>query len=100
MSGKVVQFIPIKRIGGVISPKIPGDTFAGIKVDEEITLKEITTPTPVENYGKVYTKADNQLYFQDGAGNEHLIGNADITAHAADTTAHDAENQPIDGGSF
>jgi len=38
-----------------------------------INLKETTTPTNDIGYGKVYTKADNNLYFQDGAGNERQI---------------------------
>ncbi len=38
-----------------------------------ITLKETTTPTAEADYGKVYTKSDNKLYFQDGAGAEHEI---------------------------
>ncbi len=37
---------------------------------------EITTPTPVASYGAIYPKADNNLYFQDGAGTEHLLGGA------------------------
>ncbi len=36
-------------------------------------LKETTTPTADINHGKVYTKTDNILYFQDGAGAEHDI---------------------------
>lgn len=38
-----------------------------------ISLLETTTPTAEANYGKVYTKSDNALYFQDGAGTEHTI---------------------------
>jgi hypothetical protein len=38
-----------------------------------LILKEITTPTADVNYGKVYTKSDNKLYFQDGGGTEHEI---------------------------
>lgn len=38
-----------------------------------LVLKEITTPTADTNYGKIYTKTDNKLYFQDGAGVEHEI---------------------------
>ena len=38
-----------------------------------LTLKEITTPTADTNYGKLYTKSDNALYFQDGAGVEHTV---------------------------
>ena len=32
-----------------------------------MSIKETTTPTATTNYGKVYTKTDNELYFQDGA---------------------------------
>jgi hypothetical protein len=32
-----------------------------------------TAPTADTNYGKIYTKVDNKLYFQDGAGTEHEI---------------------------
>lgn len=35
-----------------------------------VNLKEITTPTAKADYGAIYTKTDNKLYFQDGAGVE------------------------------
>lgn len=35
--------------------------------------KEITTPTAIDSFGSYYTKSDNEPYFQDGAGVEHLI---------------------------
>ena len=38
-----------------------------------IALKETTTPTADTNYGKLYTKSDNKLYFQDGAGSEREV---------------------------
>jgi hypothetical protein len=38
-----------------------------------VSIKEVTTPTATANYGKVYTKTDNKLYFQDGAGTEHEL---------------------------
>lgn len=38
-----------------------------------LAIKETTTPSADTNYGKVYTKSDNKLYFQDGAGAEHEI---------------------------
>jgi hypothetical protein len=41
--------------------------------DGVLNLKETTTPTADENYAKIYAKADNRLYWQDGAGNEHTI---------------------------
>jgi hypothetical protein len=39
--------------------------------DGVLGLKETITPTADADYGKVYTKADNKIYFQDGAGTEH-----------------------------
>ena len=51
--------------------------FANIKYENsggQLFLKECTTPTALANYGALYTKADNKLYFQDGAGAEHEIG--------------------------
>ena len=38
-----------------------------------LCMAETTTPTADANFGKVYTKSDNKLYFQDGAGTEHEI---------------------------
>jgi hypothetical protein len=38
-----------------------------------LTMAETTTPTALADYGKVYTKNDNQLYFQSGDGVEHQI---------------------------
>jgi len=46
---------------------------------EQLAMKEITTPSAVSGYGQAYTKADNVLYFQDGAGVEHAIGGATPT---------------------
>ena len=43
-----------------------------------VTLSETTTPTAVGDKGKVYTKSNNKLYFQDGAGAEHLLVYADL----------------------
>lgn len=38
-----------------------------------IKLIEVDTPDAIVNIGQVYTKSDNKLYFQDGAGVEHEI---------------------------
>lgn len=43
-----------------------------------ITLAETTTPTAVTNYGKVYTKSSDRLFFQDGDGNEHELVEVDV----------------------
>ena len=38
-----------------------------------LSLKETTTPSANAGSGKVYTKSDNKLYFQDGDGVEHTV---------------------------
>jgi len=38
-----------------------------------ITIAETATPTADTGYGKIYTKTDDKIYFQDGAGAEHEI---------------------------
>lgn len=57
-----------------------GETLVGISelgvmsVEKGVlSLKETTTPTAATDYGRIYTKSDNKLYFQDGAGTEHEI---------------------------
>ncbi len=42
-----------------------------------LSIHETTTPAAVDDYGKIYTKSDNNLYFQDGAGNEKELGITD-----------------------
>ena len=44
-----------------------------ITVTGTYTMKEITTPTALADHGRIYTKTDNKLYFQDGAGVEHEV---------------------------
>lgn len=52
----------------------PTANMAGLSIEAGLlTLKETTTPTADANYGKIYTKNDDKLYFQDGAGAEHEI---------------------------
>jgi len=49
-------------------------SYGDVLVDTGIlTLKETTEPSAVDSHGKIYTKTDNNLYFQDGAGNEKQI---------------------------
>lgn len=38
-----------------------------------LALQETTTPASVVNYARLYTKTDNDLYYQDGAGVEHTL---------------------------
>jgi len=55
---------------GTDSPSVNADLTLDGGV---LCLKETTTPTADTNFGKIYTKNDNKLYFQDGAGTEHEI---------------------------
>lgn len=56
---------------------ILNDGEARLTGDAALELHEHSgTPTPVEDYAKVYTKSDNKAYFQDGAGVEHEIGSS------------------------
>ncbi len=52
----------------------PTTNMAGLSIEAGLlTLKETTTPTEDTNYGKIYTKSDNHLYFQSGDGVEHEV---------------------------
>jgi len=56
-----------------------GDTDPNsiLTVGGEISIKEVTsTPATTTNYGKIYTRSDNKLYFQDGDGVSHEISYA------------------------
>lgn len=41
-----------------------------------LKLKETTTPSATADFGAIYTKADNHLYWQSGAGVEYDLGGA------------------------
>jgi len=58
--------------GKTIRFNIDSTEVASIE-EPALTLKETTTPTAKADFGKIYTKNDNKLYFQDGAGTEHGI---------------------------
>jgi len=40
---------------------------------DTIRIDETATPTAIASVGQVYTKNDNKLYFQDGAGTENEL---------------------------
>ncbi len=54
-------------------------------IDNRLLLPEITTPSTVDDFGQVYTKSNNELYFKDGAGVEHLVPMQLTTITDADT---------------
>ena len=48
-------------------------TNVALDVEGAIGLDEISTPTATADRGAIYTKTDNNLYFQDGAGTETVL---------------------------
>ena len=70
--------VTIDSIGNLGVGLAPTVNMSGISIEAGLlTIKETTTPTADTDYGKVYCKADNKLYFQDGAGAEHEVSLAD-----------------------
>ena len=69
-----------------------------------LCLKETTTPTSDTNFGKLYTKSDNSLYFQDGAGTESAIalggGSSWSSAPATATSAGTAGDRAYDSNYY
>jgi len=53
--------------------QVGGTDQVGFDADGVLFMLETTTPTAITNYGRLYTKTDNKIYFQDGAGTEHEI---------------------------
>lgn len=69
-----VEKMRITTGGNVGLGLTPTANMDGLSIEAGLlTLKERATPTADANYGKVYTKNDNKLYFQDGAGTEHEV---------------------------
>lgn len=63
---------------------IPSANMAGLSIEAGvITVKETATPTADSGYGKIYTKDDNTLYFQDGAGVEHGVSSLEWAIQGA-----------------
>lgn len=74
-----------------------------------LALPETTTPTDVAGEGRVYTKTDDRLYFQDGAGVERRVVLSDYvekvqTSRYTTTQTLDATDQHVacdtDGAAF
>lgn len=73
------------KIGAGLTPTA---NMGGVSIEDGLlTLKETTTPTADADYGKIYTKSDNELYFQDGAGVEHTV---DVDAAGGGDVATDS----------
>jgi hypothetical protein len=62
-------------------------TLTSVKLTSALNLAEITTPTPIASYGAIYTKTDDKLYFQNGAGAESEVS---LGAAAFDSTTVDS----------
>lgn len=54
----------------IVKTSVPG---LQIQAPATLILQETVTPSALTGYGKIYPKADNKLYFQDGAGTEHEL---------------------------
>ena len=100
-NGASANSLHIKSGGNVGIGLTPTANMAGLSIEAGVlTLKETTTPTADTNYGKIYTKTDNALYFQDGAGTEHEVeftnGHAEAyTYDNAVATVIETANTPI-----
>jgi len=57
------------KLGGNSAISLNYENAGGIIYFDEVT----GAPTAKSNYGAIYTKNDNNLYFQDGAGTEHTV---------------------------
>ncbi len=58
----------------------PTANMTGLAIESGLlTLKETTTPTADTDYGKIYNKSDNRLYWQTGAGTELTIHDSNDT---------------------
>jgi len=67
-----VTNMTIRSDGKIGMGIIPHSNMLGLTLESGVLgLKEITTPASQADYGKIYCKADNSVYFQDGAGVEH-----------------------------
>lgn len=75
LSGTQAGAGTINHVSASNGAKITGDVHVnGCSYANNFRMPETTTPTPVPDYGVVYFKSDNMLYFQDGAGTERVIG--------------------------
>lgn len=64
---------PILKVRALSDGAGGADEFLVVAEQGVFSMKETTTPTAVADYGAVYSKSDNGLYFQDGAGFEHHV---------------------------
>jgi len=77
---------------------IPEATLGTLTVEDGVViLPEATTPSAVADSGKIYTKADNELYFQSGDGTETVISkeHACLYITSATETSIATVNTPV-----
>lgn len=48
-----------------------------LTIEGVLSLKQVGAPVATSEYGKIYTKADNKLYFMNGLGVETALGSSD-----------------------
>lgn len=88
-----VDHLEFKAGEMTLKSNLLGDGNA-LKNMEFLELDEITTPSALADHGKFYTKNDNKVYFQDGAGVEHevILDSAGVTDHGALTGLGDDDH--------
>jgi len=71
---EIDDLLKVNSPGNYILELLAGGTVK-VRVDNSgrLFLAETTTPTAVGSFGALYTKADNKLYFQNGAGVESEV---------------------------
>jgi len=85
-SGKLVQ-----NTGVTITDANVVSAVAYIASGGYIQLKEIATPSATNDSGKLYTKTNNEFYFQDGANAEHKVMTFDNVVFSNPDTGSNSE---------
>lgn len=69
------DLVALENVGGLPGlPSVDGSQLTNLSVSSTgVLFPETTTPVAVSGFGQMYTKVNKNLYFQDGAGDEHII---------------------------
>ena len=80
----------VNYVGDSIDPAADETITGQWTFTKSVHVSEITTPTAIPDFAALYSKSDDHLYFQDGAGVEHVVslaGDAYGEMYAATTQA-------------
>lgn len=78
--GNASEIIPSSRnLGiGVSTPSSVLHVNGTVLLQDKLKLAEVSAPTNLANYGKVFTNTDSLLYYKDEADNLFLLSNGDF----------------------